>query len=819
MTITVHHLASLSTSAINERLARRAQLASVTETELNAALGESSLVSGDAITIPYFCLDGTATISAEGKPVRRFRIFDEQEAGTAEQIYLPKAMPGLIYLPLGLQQLIADEAPYIVITIGELKALAGVAHGIAAIGLSGARSWRAHSRKDDVDAALLTIARSIGRVIVLGDSDVQDNASAKTELKALSTALKHHGVVAAFGSVPVANEKLKRGPKPKTDDVDNLIPSRLGLDGWIARNRSDVDPVFHALEKLLDTEETKMQALQDGGYIPLGHCGDGSVVLSIPRAAVVTLSDAKIASKMSLNGVCGDGWVEAKYGETGRDGKFYIDCDSLGKDIMRECNALGLYSDALEIGNGLRTAHDDPNVLIVNNGNEIWRTDGKPQSRVTERAIFIAGETKLGLSPNQPQATAHEAAELLSALQTWKFSRASDAFLMLGWVCDAYLAGAKKWRTHGILTGDKGYGKSGMLLMFKFLLGGAAIAFDAKTSEAGLRQRMRKDSVASLIDEGERTNSQIVALLDYLRTSSSGGEVNKGTSGMQGGITYLLRTTGLISAVNAPLLDPIDASRYLIFKLTGSPKSRKIHPLANERMEERTREFGKRLFSRMVHSWPRITRAHEMLADILAIDAPLRYGDTLAPVLASGWCALNDGELTETEAHALIASIDLSDELEAINGVDSSVDLLRHITGQPITISTDGKPHRMTIAMACTLIANQGHKAAEKVIGTYGLKITREERFCEADGAPRLLINEKAPELKRLLRDTKWEGVDLDVAFKRIPGAWQKKTEKAVWIGGETMKALNVPIEIECQIETVDGMEITAKPLTKKKAA
>jgi hypothetical protein len=335
----------------------------------------------------------------------------------------------------------------------------------------------------------------------------------------------------------------------------------------------------------------------------------------------------------------------------------------------------------------------------------------------------------------------------------------------------------------------------------KFILGDAALACDGKTTEAGLRQRMNKDSLASLIDEGERSNSEIVALLNYFRTSSSSGEVHKGLAG-GGGITYLLRSTGMISAVNAPQLDPIDASRYLIFKLTGAPLTRIKHVLVDSRNEERTREFGLRLFARMVHSWPRIQRAHEIIADILAIDAPLRYADTLAPALSSGWCALHDGELTKAEAKALITSIDLSDAVETIKAADTTSDLLQHITGQRITIQHDNKPLRITIAMACTMVANENHKGAEKALSSYGLKITRESMYCDSN-EPRLLVNDKSTELKKLLKDTKWDGVDLDAVFKRIPGAWPRRTEKAVWISGQAVKALNLPIELECQIEKI----------------
>jgi hypothetical protein len=322
----------------------------------------------------------------------------------------------------------------------------------------------------------------------------------------------------------------------------------------------------------------------------------------------------------------------------------------------------------------------------------------------------------------------------------------------------------------------------------KRLLGKCAVAMDGRTTEPGIRRTLAKNALAALIDEGETETSKVHALLLYLRSGSSGSEILVGDGAR--GTAYTVRSAGMVSAVDMPSLNSTDAGRFLTFELVAPPDKHNKHRLIGSGHRD-AGAIGLRLFSKMVHSWPRVRRAHALLNSELVEGSSRRYSDTLAPVLASGWCLLHDGELDRPAARALIDSIDLTESKEAMEQSDKDQAVLERILWSTITVTMSRERVDMTVQQACNIAAIEAKSAAAHALSVYGLKV-----HSDGDGH-RLLINEKSPQLMKLYVGTKWENANLETALKRVPGASQKKTSHTVYIGSSSIRALSLPLTVQ----------------------
>lgn len=765
----------IASSSISATIASGAGLKNITERELS---------------VPYLSLDGEIITDPASKPLSR--IYTMKSDGVCVGSSSRPSQDHPPYIPHGLKGLLLETPPFLVITVGEFKALAATSSGIACIALAGSDAWRSAVGTDDVNEQIITLSKQVGRVVVLGDSDSFNNDDVSYPLTFFAAELrKQSGVVVSFVAVPDFSKT--KGPKSKKDEGDGSTAKKIGLVEWITQHADDIGFVIGYMQKRVNQEAERQTTLMTGGYIPLGYSSTGSHVWSVPRNAVYDLSAGAITAPGTLMTVCGNKWLEARFGKEDRHGMIQLDCRSIGGQIIDECAEKGSFSESKVRGTGVWLSDDSNDALIVNNGSDIWRTDGRPQDRMNGPHIYSA-YSELGLKRDQPQATHKDVQEILDALKTWHFKRKSDAYLLLGWIAAAGLTGAWKWRSHAAITSLGGHGKSTLMQFTSSLLGDAAVSIDADTTEPGMRQKLARNSLSVIVDEAEGDTSRITKLMRYFRTASSGGEILMGTQ-THNGTGFTVRCAALISAVNLPEMSPTDAGRYVVFNLVGEPLNKGSEPAIVQEENKLARPAGLKLMSRMVHAWPRVTRAQKLLKATLSQGATLRYADTLSPVLASAWCALNDGIMTEAQAIELIATIDLSDATKQIEDQQADTSVLDHALDSMISLDVDGKSSRMTVRMALELFANSDDKKVGKALGAYGLKLVRE------DDEHRILINEKSTEFKKLYRETKWANIDFETALKRIPGALQKRYHTTTYIGGSLVKPMSLPIELECHIQ------------------
>lgn len=784
------HIKSLLDRAIDPTAANANQLRSVSSTQASQNLGAPAF--GDAIEIPYLDLAGAAVLGDDNVPFARVRVFDSRTPnemlGNKPQRYMARPGAGFrLYTPMGLAQLSLDA--FLILTEGEFKAIAGTAAGIPTASIPGVTTWGADagvlSDETPVHPHILETLRQLNPagIMVLADSDAKTNDNVKNALSHLAAALtKQLRIPALYARVPDA-KPLDDTAKAKRD----AAAKKLGLDDWIAcEGATNVHKYLNWLwTKMIERE----RVLASGGYFALGYQGEFNYVWSIARGCMMTFSGNDTTSPARLMNLAGGGsWCEAKYGEMSKSGKVTTDFQKMGGDLIEACIQAGPFSPEMCRGTGV---WKDGNALVVSGGDTLWRSDGAAQDRFGSGYTYPRSRP-LGIASDIEPASATQAMELLECLSTWGFRDPSETLQVFGWINLAYLTGALPWRPHASLTAPRGSGKSQLQRLVKNLLGHAAIACDADSTAPGIRQALRQDSLALLLDEAESSGKKLQATMDMLRSASSGAEVLRGTQD-QSGTSFALRTMALVTGIVPPTFNAADESRFVRVELDPLSKESQttMHRLLKD--DVAATELGLALFARMIRSWGRLLNAETLIRVHMSGDG--RFKDTFAPILAAAWVALNDGEITDEAAQVFVGEMRLGNQQARVCAADDDADVVATMLGKVIKVQVADRNLETTIA---DLVSNAAYELRtrntkvtgpfNKALGLYGMRVI-------LDNGGSLLVNVKSENFKRLFETSKaLAGADLKVPMSRN-SLVEPKMSQTINVGGVLTRCFVVRIK------------------------
>lgn len=786
------HKQSLEKRAITPEYASRAGLESHSPSSAaKDVFGPEQDVSlpGDTIRIRYYNLDGSEMIGDDGVPYARHRVFATEDAGPdkKEMRYIARPSSGVRpYLPLGIQEVI-DRANlgYLVITEGEFKALSACEHRIPCVGISGVTMWCRSSggapltEDSPVHPEIIELVKQAGGAVVLADSDAVKNRQVKKQMSALARALyKQTGLPAAYTHVPQENVGGKA--------------LKLGLDDYIARHEGRLHAFVDLLNWHWNKEQHRVEILSSGGYVPLGFVGEKNAVWSVERGCLFMLSNSNITQSGTLMNLAGGlSWCEAAFGKSKGDDGVVVDWTAMGGDIIERCLEAGPFELGSQRGAGVWREGEE---LVINDGDGLWTSSGRHRERHGRDFVYPMGQ-RMGIRPEIESASEVHGLQTLAAIKTWHWSKPqADPFLLLGWICLGYLAGAMPWRPHISLTGSAGIGKSALLKMVGNLLGHAGVVLDGGTSEAGIRQSVKLDARAVLIDEVEADGAKIASHMTMLRSASDDKVRLMGTQD-QSGVSYTLRIIGMVSGVVPPAMNAADTTRFICIELdrVNAEAARNPHPLVSN--EEDAKKVGLRLWRRMINQWPRIKAYQVVFRDLL--DGSTRYRDSLAPILAAAYCATEGEELTAERAQRMIAAMDLADLSERMSEARDEADAQNHLLGTSLDLQIGSGRRQLTVAELCACAleeVREDHRGGEhqRALGRHGMRITP-----NPDDRERavLMINPKAPGFVKIYQGTKWERGDIGALLRRSPGAERKVSPTNVSIGGSSVRpsVINLP--------------------------
>jgi hypothetical protein len=587
--------------------------------------------------------------------------------------------------------------------------------------------------------------------------------------------------------------------------------------------RSNSTPVREAIEAAADApplpeadEATRRRRSGSPGFLAddppfccLGINGDKCVILDN-----LNQLHQKTPRELSRNGIvqlCGrrPEWLFDNYGQRNEEGEIVrYKPDRVADAIMYSCAEKGIFSPA-EMVRGAGAWLGDDGRLVLHCGDVVLIGGRQHTPGLLETYVYPAAAAIPKAWPTPVRGGVDGVgAGLLGLIKTWNWRHPRrDPRLAIGWIGASMVGGALDWRPAWWVTGDSGTGKSTLLKLIKGLFGRALIA-SGDASAAGIRQKLAFASLPVALDEIEagQDDPQVQQILKLIRNASTGSTALRGGAD-HSGAEFTIRSCFLANSVLVPAMSRADRSRVAISELLEMPKGVVPPDLSPARL----RDLGAKLLRRMIdgwHRWPATLEMYKAACARRGLNS--RACDVVATLLAAADLLLEDAELHADFAEEVVDEVvvDAGDEDEGARDQDRCLQHLltsplppdgpnRHSVGHWVAQAVDGIPAEQRQESFSTGGYGDGRKAANDLLGTYGMRIVTE------DGQKCLAVANSHQGLARLFAGTHWLGRSGTSSIwrqtlMRLPGAQpSKKTVR--FDGAATGRATLIPLPIVYQ--------------------
>jgi putative DNA primase/helicase len=397
-----------------------------------------------------------------------------------------------------------------------------------------------------------------------------------------------------------------------------------------------------------------------------------------------------------------------------------------------------------------------------------------------------------------------EAMELLDIANRFLWEVPASGLLMAGWVALAPICGSLSWRPHIWLTAAAGSGKSALLDRYIGpLLDTMALWPEGNTTEAFIRQELKSDARAVVMDEAESNEAKdrirIQDILSLARVASSSGRGVIGKGGQDGAAQrFVVRSMFMLCSISTALKQGADQSRFAQLTMrhpdTLPKPERQAHWQALDRDLARfiTAEVGHRMLLRSVGLIPVIRESAAVFRRAAAdrFDSQ-RQGDQYGTLLAGAWSLYSSQVPTEAQALKLIDDNDWAPYREAVDQPDE-VRCIQAILQHQVRVEGDrGTAYQRTISELVD-IANPAVPegpgqvisvdAAVAHLGRLGLKVE--------NGT--LVVHNNAVGLRKILGDTAWSHC-WPTVLGRLRGAAKVKPTRFQGLAS-TARATSLPL-------------------------
>jgi len=456
---------------------------------------------------------------------------------------------------------------------------------------------------------------------------------------------------------------------------------------------------------------------------------------------------------------------ERMYGEALPFGGIQVDWMKAKDDCISGCQRAGIFHGEKMRGLGVWLDQG----RVVEHFGETLRVDGEVMHLQDLESNYIyeirTSNPVIKAEPIHPDSVR----EMLSVLAELAWRDKVHTKLYLGTLACSFIAGALSWRPHVLVTGEAGSGKTTLLhFVTEPLLECLTPHRVSSTTEAGLRQMVKNDSVPVLLDEFDMNMSspkRISALLDLVRSASSGDTVRRGTPSGKS-LHFLAHFPCFMYGINPPVLNEADQSRITVMSL--QKKHSGSWPLLEKRLcETFTREAGERIYSRMVESLPTfgklVKEFHTEISQKFSQRKAQQYGVMLAAY------SVISGESME----ALVAEWTEKETEENLSEESGPIECLRHLLEMKIEGNDEQTRGLNTLI---SMLSVKGNPQLEM----YFMKYDKGKLF----------VPLKNPRISAWFEKTQW--VKYSAALKRIEGC----EDVVVKIGKMTVRGVYVPLKV-----------------------
>lgn len=372
-----------------------------------------------------------------------------------------------------------------------------------------------------------------------------------------------------------------------------------------------------------------------------------------------------------------------------------------------------------------------------------------------------------------------EAVELFSK---WRWRGEHDPTLVTGLVLSAWIQTIWAWRPMVVITGESGAGKSSLFEALAGKLGtlgifGSLAMGSAKSSEAGVRQRLGSSARIPILDEFEKSKDRD-AILQMFRGASRGDVITKGTAG-QSAKSFRLQHIAWLAAIESGMSRQPDINRFVHLELL-KPEKEWRNKLSLPSPTDLVRLGQKLLAIAIVVG----LEARQLAIDLKAAQvdgADSRLIETYAvpaAVLACA-CGLDQDQAADMLRRLMAVVLDSDDE-----PVQADQDLLLEQLMESTVRCDHGKQFVVSRLYESFRLGGVEYTSNQAALQGHGLD------FRDKRGEPDRLVVRRELVMRNLLDTPEWRGTRIDQLLLRLDGA----ARAVVKLNGKSTRCVLVPI-------------------------
>ena len=486
------------------------------------------------------------------------------------------------------------------------------------------------------------------------------------------------------------------------------------------------------------------------------------------------------------------GWWEAYY-PTKTGANWAAACSA----VIEQANRAGVFAVDRVRGRGLWM---DGKSVVWHLGDRL-EVDGLEVALIEHRsAHHYPRLPTLDIDRSLAPLTDAEGREILKAVSAMGWGTALDSLHLLGWAVLANVGGAMEKRPVLQVTSGFGSGKSTTNnRVLAPLLAGLAIS-RSNSTEAGIRQILKADTLPVLLDESEgEDRNRREGHLRLARLSYDGSPTDRGTTNGQA-LSYAIRSSIALVGINAEISNPAERSRTVVVGRVQLPQE--TWAAVDRRLQELlTPETGARLLRRTVTNLQtlraNVATFRRAVESQLGGGAAARAGDTYGALLAGAYLLTSTALVNDEHALSWLDSIGWS-AIAALGeaGADSqdaaaeSRQCLAHLLAHEEhwrLLEDERGTGRLSVRELIGLQrggSSDEARAAREILGRRGIKDTD----CG------LVIANSLEVLAPIYDKTKWRGGAHRARLLDLPGAVAAGTVRFHGLG--SVKACKVPWEV-----------------------
>jgi len=519
-------------------------------------------------------------------------------------------------------------------------------------------------------------------------------------------------------------------------------PDDMG-DNW----EPDYDAMAGGMDETIDDGDTPFQNSAILRAVrPLGR--SGKVFYFFPRACgqIMDFTGPALANMQNLVTMAPKSMWETQFEGTTSEKKMASNASIM---LIQACNMLGIYDPETERGVGVWMDAEKP---VFNAGDRIYYTDGNcPPPDFKSKHVYVMGP-KIGRVTDDQMGN-EAASDILKICLSLSWKGRHSGYMLAGWIVTALIAGALRWRSHIVLTGEKGSGKSWAIeSIIKPLMGKVALSRDGGTTEPKIRMDIGSTARPIIMDESESETKKDRANMEQIfmlaRKASSGSNM----ANFNG--VYPIRSSFCFAAINPRIVQGADLDRNTILHLTVNRDENArddFREIERRVMEVITETAAERLLSRCFHNLPVILKNIETFSDVLAEqEGSKRFGDQFGTLIAGAFSLTSTKEITREAAAEWCGRHDWK-WAQADNDQSDPEKLLAFILSARIRHDDRGMAREASVARLIDRALNANgadQDVAVAALGDNGIKAERDW----------LLIASPCKPVSDMLRDTAWGG-------------------------------------------------------------